>query len=380
MGTRPPSRQCHPRIDALNVRSLLRSLLDLPARSAWARRRGSIAKHGEADEPVVSFGGVLDQGGLIHGGAVKLLHLRDAFRCDERTFNILYLVSSSQPPFAEDLARICRERKIAFVWNQNGVGYPGWAGRDAERHNAPMRRLRAQADFVVYQSEFCRSSAGLFLGLSQTPAGILLNPVDLEKFRPPSEPRPAKPLRLLALGTHNYPDRVLSTLQAVKRLRDGGIEATLTVAGRLQWRGGGDEIRRAIDGLRAAGFISLRPAFSQDEAAELYRAHHILLHPKYLDPCPTVVIEALASGLPVVGSASGGLPEMVPPSCGELIPVPLAWDRMITPTGAQLAEAVSRLLPSLAAHSRSARAWAESQFSAVAWVARHHEIFTRLLR
>ena len=86
-------------------------------------------------------------------------------------------------------------------------------------------------------------------------------------------------------------------------------------------------------------------SFTQDEAAELYRAHHILLHPKYLDPCPTVVIEALASGLPIVASGSGGLPELVPSSCGELIPAPLSWEELVTPTGEQLAAAVEALLP-----------------------------------
>ncbi len=59
-----------------------------------------------------------------------------------------------------------------------------------------------------------------------------------------------------------------------------------------------------------------------------------------------MVIEALASGLPVVGSASGGLPEMVPPACGVLRPpAPLVWDKMITPTGEELATAVQALVP-----------------------------------
>ena len=64
------------------------------------------------------------------------------------------------------------------------------------------------------------------------------------------------------------------------------------------------------------------------------------LHPSILIPAHTVVIEALSCGLPVIGSASGGLPEMVAPSCGALIPVPLSWEKLITPTGEQLAAAV----------------------------------------
>lgn len=360
------------------LRELARNVLSLPARLAYRGGLGGISRS-TAKVPVVSFGGTLDSRKLLHGGAVKLVQLRDHFASDEKTFNVLYLVSSALPPFAEDLVRHTRRLGIPFVWNQNGVGYPAWAGRDTERFNAPMRRLRAQADHVVYQSLFCRESAERFLGRSEKANDILLNPVDLEKFRPAENPPPAEPLRLLAMGTQNYADRVLSAIDAVKELRARGIAATLTVAGNLLWKDAAAELAGRIAESGLTNFVTLRPAFSQDEAAELYRSHHILIHPKYLDPCPTVVIEALASGLPVVGSASGGLPEMIPATCGRLVAVPITYDRMITPTGAELADAVRDLLPQLAEASRAARAQAVATFDSRRWVESHGEIFSRLL-
>ena len=359
------------------MRALLRQVLDLPRRGRYRRTIASVER-AQSPQPVLSFGGILDQGELIHGGAVKLLHLRDCFASDATRFNLLYLVSSSQPDFANDLVRICQSRGIRFVWNQNGVGYPAWAGRETERHNAPMRKLRGQADFVIYQSEFCRASAEKFLGPEARPGGVLFNPVDLQKFRPPVQP-PPRPLRLLALGTQNYEGRVLSPIDCVKKLRDGGIECTLTIAGRLLWPNARAGVLRYIESLGLAGHVHLHPAFSQEEAAEFYRTHHLLLHPKYLDPCPTVVIEALASGLPVVGSGSGGLPEMVPPDCGELIPAPLTWTNLITPRPEELAAAVTKILPHLAEYSQAARRQAERTFDGAQWVARHREIFQGLL-
>ena len=363
---------------ASDFKGILRRLLDLPARQAFRGELSHISRS-PSSGPAMSFGRVLEGKTLIHGGAVKLLHLRHAFASDESAFNLLYLVSSAQPRFAFDLVEACKERRIAFVWNQNGVGYPAWAGSDAERHNAPMRQLRARADFVVYQSAFCRTSAEKFLGPTDTPCETLLNPVDLDFFRPLSPP-PFRPLRLLAMGTQNYAERVHSTISCLKVLRTGGVEATLTIAGKLQWANAAAELTARIEKLGLTSVVTLLPAFTQHEATGLYQSHHIVLHPKYLDPCPTVAIEALASGLPVVGSASGGMPELVPPSCGRLIPAPLNWDHLITPTGEELAAAVSEIVPRLTEFSTAARAHAEANFDSRRWIENHGRIFNTLLK
>ena len=288
-------------------------------------------------------------------------------------------MSSAQPRFARDLVRVCRSRGIKFVWNQNGVGYPGWAGHDAESHNAPMRELQAEADFVVYQSGFCRESAEKFLGPCHSPSAVLFNPVNLKKFVPRAEPLPPLPLRLLAMGTQNYRVRVVSVLDCVRSLRDEGIEATLTVAGPLIWRNAERDIREAIASLGLADFVSVLPPFRQEEAPGIYRDHHVLLHPKYMDPCPTVVAEALACGLPVVASRSGGIPEMVDGNCAALVDVPSSWDRLFTPTGRELAEAVKSVARDLPAFAQHARRRAEEAFDQGVWISRHKEIFRSLL-
>lgn len=42
--------------------------------------------------------------------------------------------------------------------------------------------------------------------------------------------------------------------------------------------------------------------------------------PSRMDPCPIAMLEAMASGLPVVGAAADGIPEQVTPECGILVP------------------------------------------------------------
>lgn len=341
-----------------------------------SKSRLSIKKNSELR---ISFGGVLNDGRPIHGGAVKLLALRDGLPSDESECSHLYAVSSSLPQRAEQLFKLCHDRGIKIIWNQNGVGYPAWAGRESERFNRPMRRLRAMADFVVYQSRFCEESANRFLGECATPSVILFNPVDTYRFVPRSSPRQNGPLRLLAAGTHGTRDRVVNVLEALAHLRRGGLDATLTIAGSFQWKNAEADIEREVERLNQRTNVVRLARFSQSDAVGMYQSHDLLVHPKYMDPCPTVVLEAMACGLPIVGSATGGMPEIVPESCGALISGPMDWNVLHTPDAQSLANAISVVAGQIINMSHNARACAVERFSVGPWVESHRKIMEHVI-
>ncbi|MFZ0436297.1 MAG: glycosyltransferase, partial [Chthoniobacterales bacterium] len=116
------------------------------------------------------------------------------------------------------------------------------------------------------------------------------------------------------------------------------------------------------------------PPFGQEEAPEIYRAAHLLLHTKYNDPCPTVPIEAMASGLPVVGTHSGGMPELVPDSSGVLVPVEHGWTRDLAGEPGLLADAVECIMENHVVMTMAARSHAVRTFQVGAWLGRHREI------
>jgi len=113
--------------------------------------------------------------------------------------------------------------------------------------------------------------------------------------------------------------------------------------------------------------------YTQEEAPTLIRRADILLHPKYNDPCPTVVLEALASGLPVVYSASGGTPELVD-DAGIGIAAPPDWDQDHPPAPEHLVDAVLAAAASREELAAAARRRAE-RFDLQPWLARHRELF-----
>ena len=362
------------------LRAAVWGALRLPARLMYRWGLAARDLSVPASEPVLNYGGALprEAGALVAGGRVKLRALDRTFpECDD--FNLLYLVSSAAPPHALDLVRWAKGRGAKFVWNQNGVAFPAWAGSRLAETNRPMAELRREADFVVYQSDFCRLSADRFLGPNAAPSRVLFNPVDLAEFTPAPARGPVECWHLLTAGTHYQPARVLGPIEALHHLRETGCPARLTVAGALRWADAEAEVRAAIDRLELRDAVTLRPAFSQAEAVALYRSAHVLLHPKYHDPCPTVVIEALACGVPVIGSRSGGLPELVGEDGGELIDVPLSWEQPATPAPEEMASAVMKLILNWPVRSRGARARAERLFDETRWVTEHRAIFQKLI-
>lgn len=308
------------------------------------------------------------------GGIVKFQRLAAALPNEPRRFNLLYLGSSSLPPDAWQLVQLARQRGAAVAWNQNGVGYPAWKPRGWQQLNERLSRLYHAADHVFFQSEFCRLSAERFLGERAGPSEVLVNPVDTEHFTP-GDAR-SGPLTLLLGGTQQRRYRVDSALRTLARIPD----ARLLVTGRLIWddeRAAHAWTLAAIDELGLRGRVELLGAYTQDEAPNVLRRAHLLLHTQYNDACPGLVLEALACGLPVVYSASGGVPELVG-DAGFGVPAPLDWEREHPPAPEELAPLVERAAAERDELARRARHRAEALFGLQGWIARHLEVFREL--
>jgi glycosyltransferase involved in cell wall biosynthesis len=234
------------------------------------------------------------------------------------------------------------------------------------------------ADHVVYQSEFCKVSADRFLGERHGGCEILHNPVDTERFVP-AERRPGAPTLLLG-GNQYQRYRFVAALDALALLP---VEWALLVSGRISWNPDRRRALREAEALledRSLGRrVRLVGPYTQAEAPDLIRRATVLVHTKYNDPCPTVVLEAMACGLPVVYSASGGTPELVGTRAGIGIAAPLDWERDHPPDPLALADAVLAVSDRLEDFSLAARARAE-RFDVRAWVARHEELFEELIR
>ncbi len=312
-------------------------------------------------------------GDPVAGGSAKFQRLETRFPNSPTDFTLLYLGSTWLPRDLGPLLWLARRRRAPVVLNQNGVGYPGWAGEGTEAFNRPLRRVLAAAAYVLYQSEFCKRSADEFLGAPRGGWEILHNAVDVDHFVPATRPPAGGPVVLLG-GDQYQAYRLELALRTFVLVRSANPEARLLVTGRLV-----SDPEPLVRELGLAGSVELAGRYAQRDAPSVFQRAHLLLHTKVMDPCPSLVIEAIASGLPVVYPKSGGVPELVGDDAGIGVPHPESWEREEPPEPEALAEAVGRVLADLPGYTAAARARAVERFALRPWLDRHAELFESLL-
>jgi glycosyltransferase involved in cell wall biosynthesis len=174
------------------------------------------------------------------------------------------------------------------------------------------------------------------------PQVVISNPIDTALFRPAcAEERAALRNRFgLSRPTITYggrlgPEKNIDILlHALATLRDRGVDADLAIAGH-----GSHEpiLRKLAADLRIADHVRLFGTLQQDDLAELLRISDTFAIMSTSETQSMVLLQAMASGVPVIAARCRALPEFVGPENGVLVD---SHDR------AGLADAMQALLAS----------------------------------
>lgn len=356
----------------------------MPGLVRWAYRAGigalaaaSLPFRSRDGRLAVFYGGA--RGGSGGGPQVKVDLLERRFPDHRVGFSLVYVLSNAiylPRPVLEALVRA----RVPIVLNQNGVYYPAWYPRDWRRENARMAQAHELANLVFYQSEFCRRCAEKFLGARSGAAEILYNAVDTNAFVPGEDRTLRRPFIFLVTGKFGPATayRVDASIQGLAAARKGGLDVRLLVAGAID-ETVAREARALAQQLKISGAVDWAGPYVHAQAADIYRAADAYLMLKHNDPCPNVVLEALACGLPVLYSASGGVPELVGADAGLGLSVAETFDENAVPDARAIAEGMARIVKGHEAMGKAARKRAVERFDLAVWLDRHEAVFKNLV-
>jgi len=181
------------------------------------------------------------------------------------------------------------------------LNYRSGEAPDHLERSAIARTAVARVEKNVVPSRFLVDVFGRF-GID---AAEIPNIVDLDRFAF----RERNPLQPRLLSTRNFDAlyNVAATIRAFRLVQDRWPDATLTLVG-----GGSHEsnLRALVSQLRLR-HVTFAGRVAPKEIAAYYAANDIYIQSPNVDNMPTSVIEAFASGLPVVSTEAGGMPAIL---------------------------------------------------------------------
>lgn len=171
---------------------------------------------------------------------------------------------------------------------------------------------------VQFASE-CLKRNALATGRAVSKAEVIHWGVDPERFQMADKPNQSK--RLLFVGQVSPHKGVHTAVEALHLLVQGGHEsATLTIVGD---RGLSDfkiELRQMVSSFELEKHVRFIGQVSRDQVPRIYQEHDILIFPSvWEEPFSITVLEAMSSGLAVVGTATGGSGEIFEDGVNALV-------------------------------------------------------------
>jgi len=201
--------------------------------------------------------------------------------------------------YATAAARIIGSRDVGALRND--------PGGEMKFHGFVTGQLSLRAPRLLVSNSRAAMDRASALGIPSSRLRWLPNVVDLDRFCPGGCEHNGR-VRLLSVGRLEEQKRHDRLLRALKKQLSGpcGRDFRLVIAGEGSERPRLEALTRGLDLLPRVQF---RGGVVETDA--LYRESDIFVLASDWEGTPNVILEAMASGLPVVATRVGGVPEIV---------------------------------------------------------------------
>lgn len=198
---------------------------------------------------------------------------------------------------------------IPYVVSLRGSDVPGYSERFTLIYKliTPLiKKIWREAQFVVANSEGLKELA--LQSKPQHSVEVIYNGINTQEFRPMPELQKNERFEIICVSRVTPRKGIRFLVQAMKVLTEKMSQAHLTVIGEGNELDSLKNLARALDIEKNVSFLGL---VAHEKLAEQYAAADVFVLPSLNEGMSNTMLEALASGLPIVATDTGGTKELV---------------------------------------------------------------------
>lgn len=198
-----------------------------------------------------------------------------------------------------------------------GVHGGNWKSKINQFYWQRMMKIGAKKNHVIAPSKATKRDIQDILGTSSKKITVIYEGVDRARFNVNASTAELNGFRgryqlgtpyVLCVGAHGYKN-IPGALRAFANVKKSYTEPlNLVIAGNKRYIG--DDIYQLVSDLNIEHDVIFPGYFPEEDIQYLYRCAELLLFPSFYEGFGLPVLEAFASGTPVVTSTAGSLPEV----------------------------------------------------------------------
>lgn len=199
--------------------------------------------------------------------------------------------------------------KTPYIISLRGSDVPGYnvrLGLDYMLLSGLFKKIWRSASAVVANSKGLAQLANRFMpGLD---IGIISNGVYIDQFSPSEADRSFDPVRLLTVCRLISRKRIDILIESVAKLKSSGVNVRLSIAGEGNLD---EELKRQAESLGVADEVKFLGRVDAEDMPGVYRDNDIFVMSSAHEGMSNAMLEAMASGLPIVTTRCEGVEELI---------------------------------------------------------------------
>ena len=203
----------------------------------------------------------------------------------------------------------CQRNNLPYMISLRGSDVPGAnprLGLEYKLLAGVFRKIWKNASSLVANSSGLAQRAKQFA--PSLNYEVIPNGIDTDRFTPSQNRPDLKPLKLITVGRLSQVKRLDLAIQAIHRARNFGLDVEFTIVGNGNLT---EELKKLAEKLEIADSVHFTGWLEPSEIPQCYQNHHAFILTSISEGMNNAMLEAMASGLPIITTACEGTQELV---------------------------------------------------------------------